>query len=126
MFPDFDAMVSVDERASKARARLDTAMTGIRHTMQVQAKVAENLEADAKTLAKVSEKNESPTGALQVGQFTNQLLSLATKQQMQIQELLAAQFRAEAVEQARRAQATLDAQAATKKFLGSGTAYTPR
>lgn len=126
MFPDFDAQVSASTRASQARERRDTAMAGIRHTMEVQAKIAENIEADLPTLNKIAQKSNGAAGALQVAQFTNQILGLATKQQMQIQQLMAAQYRADALEQARRAQAELDAQAATKKFLGSGTAYTPR
>lgn len=65
-------------------------------------------------------------GALQAQQATNQLLALAAKQQFQIQNLLAAQYRAETLEAARRVQAEGEARAAAKKFLGTGTAYTPR
>ncbi len=61
-----------------------------------------------------------------MGQATNQLLALTAKQQFQIQQMMAAQYRAEATEAATRAQAAIDAQAATKKFLGSGSAYTPQ
>jgi conjugal transfer/entry exclusion protein len=39
---------------------------------------------------------------------------------------MAAQYRAQAIEQANRAQAQSDARAATTKFLGSGSAYTPQ
>jgi len=126
LFPDFDAKVMASQLAAQARARLDTAMAGFRHTMQVQAQIAETVQTDAATLAALSAKSQSAEGALQLGQAGNQLLALGTKQQMQIQELLAAQFRAEAIEQARQAQAELDGRAATKKFLGSGSAYTPR
>lgn len=59
-------------------------------------------------------------------QATNQLLALTAKQQFQIQQMMAAQFRAEAQEQARRATQGAEARAATKKFLGSGSAYTPQ
>ena len=64
--------------------------------------------------------------ALQVGQATNQLLAFSTKQQLQIQSLLAAHYRAEAFEQARRLQAETDARAAAVKFLGTGEAYNPK
>ena len=70
-------------------------------------------------------RSQSAQGALQVGQATNQLLALVAKQQFQIQTLMAAQYRADAIERANRTQAQSDAQAATAKFLGSGTAYTP-
>ncbi|MEP9360106.1 P-type conjugative transfer protein TrbJ [Sphingomonas sp. KR3-1] len=126
LFPDFDARVGASGIAAQAKIQLDTAMAGFRHTMKVQADVAENIEADAVTLQKLSEKSQNAVGGLQAAQATNQLLALAAKQQLQIQQLLAAQFRADATDAARRAQAEIDGRAATKKFLGSGSAYTPR
>lgn len=126
LFPDFDARVSTDARAAQARARLDTAMAAFRHTMQLQAKIVESLQADAGALAAIVDKSQGAAGAMQVSQATNQLLALSAKQQMHVQELLAGQFRADAVEQARRLQSELDARAATRKFLGSGKAWTPR
>lgn len=63
-------------------------------------------------------------GALEVSQAGNQLLALLAKQQLQLQSLTAAQYRAEAIEAARRARAQAEARAATRQFLGSGTAYT--
>lgn len=126
LYPDFDARLSANAGAAQAKSRLDAAMAGFRQTMKVQADIAENVESDVATLAALSAKSQSAVGALQVGQATNQLLALATKQQLQIQQLLAAQFRADATDAARRAQAELDAHATTTKFLGSGTAYTPR
>lgn len=125
-FPDFDLRVRADTRASQAKGRLEAAMAGFEHTMQVQAGVAQTVAADAATLAELSARSQSAQGALQVGQATNQLIALSAKQQLSIQQMLAAQFRAQAFEQARAAQAALDGRAATKKFLGSGTAYTPR
>ena len=41
-------------------------------------------------------------------------------------EPVAAQYRADALEAARRAQAEADGRAAARRFLGTGTAYTPR
>ncbi|MEI9850165.1 MAG: P-type conjugative transfer protein TrbJ [Sphingomonas sp.] len=126
LFPDFDARVRADVRSAEAKARLDAAMASFRQTMQVQAQVVENVRSDAQALAEISAKSQGAEGALQASQATNQLLALTAKQQLQIQNLLAAQFRAEAIEQARRAQAELEARAATRKFLGTGKAYTPQ
>ena len=125
-FPDFDVRVRADARARDAQGRLQAALSGFEHTMRVQAGIAEGVAADASTLATLSARSQSAQGALQVSQATNQLLALSTKQQLSIQQMLAAQFRAQAFEQARAAQSALDGRAATKKFLGSGTAYTPR
>jgi P-type conjugative transfer protein TrbJ len=116
----------MNDQVVAARSRLDTAMTAYQHTMTVQAQVAENVAADAKTLSSLVAKSQGAEGSLQAQQATNQLLALSAKQQFQLQNMMAAQYRAETIERARQAQAQIDAQAATKKFLGSGTAYTPQ
>ena len=109
-----------------ARSRLDTARSALQHTLGVQAQVVGNVRADAEALAAIVSRSQRAEGALQVGQATNQLLALAAKQQFQIQNMMAAQYRAEAIERARRIQAETDARAATARFLGSGSAYTPQ
>ena len=127
LFPqDFSQALSTNDRVIAARQRLDTAMAAYRQTMTVQAQVAENVSADAQALNAIVAKSQGAEGALQASQATNQLLALTAKQQFQIQNLLAAQYRAEATEAARRAQAEAEGRAATKKFLGTGSAYTPQ
>ena len=127
LFPQsFGQALRMNDQVIAARGRLDAAMTAYQHTMTVQAQVAENVQADAQTLASIVAKSQGAEGSLQAQQATNQLLALSAKQQFQIQNMMAAQYRAETIERAREAQAQIDAQAATKKFLGSGTAYTPQ
>lgn len=127
LFPQsFSAALRTNEQVVAARARLDTAMSAYQQTMTVQAQVTENVTADAQALSGIVAKSQGAEGSLQAQQATNQLLALAAKQQFQIQNMMAAQYRAEAIEQARRAQAEIDARAATRRFLGSGSAYTPR
>ena len=127
LFPQsFSAALRTNEQVVAARARLDTAMSAYQQTMTVQAQVTENVTADAQALSGIVAKSQGAEGALQAQQATNQLLALAAKQQFQIQNMMAAQYRAETIEQARRAQAEIDARAATRRFLGSGSAYTPR
>jgi len=113
------------QQVTAAQTRMDTAMASFQQTMGVQAQVVENVQADAATLNSLVARSQGAEGALQVAQATNQLLALSAKQQFQIQNLMAAQFRAQAIEQANRAQTQADARAAATKFLGSGTAYTP-
>ncbi|ATE65667.1 P-type conjugative transfer protein TrbJ [Rhizorhabdus dicambivorans] len=127
LFPQsFGQALRMNDQVVAARSRLDTAMTAYQHTMTVQAQVAENVAADAQTLSSLVAKSQGAEGSLQAQQATNQLLALSAKQQFQIQNMMAAQYRAETIERARQAQAQIDAQAATKKFLGSGTSYTPQ
>lgn len=127
LFPqDFSSVLRTDARVRDARARLDASMGAFRQTMTVQAQVVENIQSDTQALADIVARSQGAEGSLQVSQATNQLLALTAKQQFQLQHMMAAQFRSEAVEQARRATQAAEARAATKKFLGSGSAYTPQ
>lgn len=123
---DFSSALRSDARVRDARARLDASMGAFRQTMTVQAQVVENIQTDAQALAEIVARSQGAEGSLQAQQATNQLLALTAKQQFQLQHMMAAQFRSDAVEQARRATQAAEARAATKKFLGSGSAYTPR
>jgi P-type conjugative transfer protein TrbJ len=115
LFPtDFNQALTTNQRVIDAKARLDAAMAGYRQTMGVQSQVVANVQS------------QGAQGSLQAQQATNQLLALTAKQQFQIQNLMAAQYRAEATEAARRAQAEAEGRAATTKFLGTGSAYTPQ
>jgi P-type conjugative transfer protein TrbJ len=127
MFPSsFNAALNGDQHVADARARLDTSMSAYQQTMTVQAQVVENIAADEATLSAIVQRSQGSEGALQAQQATNQLLALVAKQQFQLQNLMAAQFRADAIERANRTQAQSEAQSATTKFLGSGNAYTPQ
>ncbi|MES2450730.1 MAG: P-type conjugative transfer protein TrbJ [Pseudomonadota bacterium] len=127
LFPQsFNQALTMNGQVVAARTRLDTEMAAYKQTMGVQAQVVENVQADAQTLNGIVSRSQGAEGALQAQQATNQLLALTAKQQFQIQNLMAAQYRAEATEAARRAQAEAEGRAATTKFLGTGTAYTPQ
>ena len=126
LFPqDFSSALRTDARVRDARARLDASMGAFRQTMTVQAQVVENVQSDTQALADIVARSQGAEGSLQAQQATNQLLALTAKQQFQLQHMMAAQFRSEAIEQTRRATQAAEARAATKKFLGSGSAYTP-
>jgi type IV secretion system protein TrbJ len=127
MFPtSFNQLLTNNQHVVDARARLDTSMAAYKQTMTVQAQVVENIAADEATLNGIVARSQGAQGALQAQQATNQLLALVAKQQFQLQNLMAAQFRAGAIESANRTQQQTDAQSAATKFLGSGNAYTPQ
>ena len=98
-------------------------MAGFQTALTVQAGIAKNVEADADTLSSLVTASQEAEGNLQAQQAANQLIALSTKQQMQIQSLMAAQYRAEALDQARKAEAEEEARAALARFLGDGKAY---
>jgi P-type conjugative transfer protein TrbJ len=111
-----------DERVTQARARLDAAIGAYRQSMGVQAQVAENVRQDSGMLGELAGASQGAAGALQAQQAANQLLALSIKQQLQLESLMASEFRGEAIERARRAQAEDDARAATRRFLGGPAA----
>ncbi|HEX2811090.1 MAG TPA: P-type conjugative transfer protein TrbJ [Sphingopyxis sp.] len=115
-----------DQRVAAARQRLDNEMAAFRQTMQVQSGIVENVRDDAQALSEIVAKSQGAEGSLQAQQATNQLLALATKQQFQLQNLMASQFRKESLEAARRGQSEREARARATRFLGDGKAYTPR
>jgi type IV secretion system protein TrbJ len=125
MFPDASSLLRTDQRVAGAKAQLETAMEGFRHSMTVQAEVVSNIRDDAALLSELAKRSDGAVGSLQAQQATNQLLALSTKQQLQLQELMAAEYRSAGIERARRAQAEAEARAATKRFIGSGKTYTP-
>lgn len=122
---DFDRALRSDRRVLEARARLDTSMAGFRQAMKLQSGIVENVRDDAEALSAIVARSQSAEGSLQAQQAPNQLLALTAKQQFQLQQMMAAQFRSEAIEQARRLQESEEARAATKRFIGDGKAYTP-
>ncbi|GFE77050.1 P-type conjugative transfer protein TrbJ [Novosphingobium sp. TCA1] len=126
LYPDaYRQSLKLDDRVAASRARMDAQVAAYRKTVTLQAQIAENVAADAATLNSLVERSQGAEGALQVQQAANQLLALTAKQQFQIQQMMAAQYRADAVRESNRAQEAAEAQAATTKFLGSGSAYTP-
>lgn len=125
LFPgQLQQALSSDQQASAARARLDAAEASYRQTMSVQSQVAENVREDASLLKELSAHSQNAVGALQVGQAANQLLALSIKQELQLQNLMASEFRDQAVERARRNQSEEEGRAMTRRFLdGSGPTH---
>lgn len=119
----YDASIKVSDTANAARGRWQNAMQAFRQTMGIQSQIVENVRGDRDLLSDLVNRSQGAAGALQASQATNQLLALSTKQQMQIQTLLATQFRAEAEDAARKAQSEEAAREITKRFLGTGSAY---
>lgn len=118
-------VVKRDARVAAARQRIDSEMAAFRQAMGVQSEIVENVRDDAEALKAIVARSQGAEGSLAAQQATNQLLALAAKQQFQIQQLMAAQFRNQALESARRGQSERAARARSQRFLGDGKAYTP-
>lgn len=125
LFPRDIAAGSRGTRVAEARARLEAAMASFRQSMAVQSRIVANVEGDARLLGALSARANGAEGNLQAQQATNQLLALAAKQQLQLQSMMAAEYRAASLERARAAQIEAESREATRRFLGDGKAYTP-
>ena len=112
--------------AADALKRWQDAMAAFHQTLTVQSQVAQNVQTDTATLSQLVTASEGAVGNLQVSQATNQLLALSIKQQLQIQSMMAAQYRASTLEQGRNAESETQSQTAFSNFIGSGQAYTPQ
>jgi P-type conjugative transfer protein TrbJ len=112
--------------AANAQTRWQQAMAAFQQTLQIQAQVAQNVQADSATLSGLVNASQGAVGNLQVSQATNQLLALSTKQQLQVQNLMAAQYRASALDSARNAETEEAAQSEFTSFIGNSQAYTPQ
>lgn len=117
---------TIPQIASDAHIRWQDAMSGFRQTMQVQSQIVQTVQSDSAKLQQLVTASQGAEGNLQVQQAGNQLASLAIKQQMQLQSLMAAQYRADALGKARAAADEEAAQAAWSRFIGTGNAYTPQ
>jgi len=112
--------------ATGAQTRWQQAMAAFQQALQIQAEIVQNVQSDSGTLTRLVDSSQGAVGNLAVSQATNQLLALSTKQQMQIQDLMAAQYRAEALDHARDAEEQAAAQSEFASFIGNGQAYTPQ
>ncbi len=125
-FPtSFEHLTRRDGRVAAAKVRLESEMAAFRQAMGVQSGIVENVRDDAEALKAIVDRSQGAEGGLQATQATNQLLALAAKQQFQIQQLMATQFREQTLERAKRAQIEREARESTRRFLGDGKAWTP-
>lgn len=126
-FPQsYGAALTGNQLVAAAETNWNNAMSAFRQTMQVQSQVVANIQSDQTLLSDLVTQSQGAVGDLQAEQAANQLLALSAKQQFQLQAMMAAQYRADALDRARQAQTEEQARLATQAFIGSGNAYTPQ
>jgi P-type conjugative transfer protein TrbJ len=126
-FPQtYGAALTGNQLVASAEANWNNTMSAYRQTMQVQSQVVTNIQSDQGLMNDLVMQSQDAVGDLQAEQAGNQLLALSAKQQFQLQAMMAAQYRADALDRARQAQTEEQARLATKTFIGSGNAYTPQ
>lgn len=94
-YPQGYASYTIAEMSTHAQARWQAARFAMEDALRIQAKVAEIGRADSATLDLLISESQSSVGNLQVAQAGNQLTAMNAKQTLQMQQLLAAQYRAQ-------------------------------
>jgi len=127
LFPEqYAAAATSSQIIADAQEAWALAREGFKHSLEVQAEVVGEVRTDAVTLKTLIAESQGAVGNLQVAQAGNQLTALAAKQSMQLQTLLAASARADALDRARAVAAREQARARFTRFVGDGSAYTRR
>ena len=121
----YSASISGSQMATDARQRWQNSLEALRTATQVQSQAVQNFASDERTLTDLVNRSQSAVGALQAMQATNQLLALQSRQAMQGQQLQITQDRAVALEQARQVAVQERAREVRRRFMGTGTPYTP-
>lgn len=102
----------------EARARWRQSRTAYRESLQVTATVVSSAREDSESLDRLIADSQSAVGNLQVAQAGNQIEALQTEQLMQMEAMMAAHYRAEALERARQLAEAERGRARTRMFLG--------
>lgn len=102
----------------------NAAREGFQHSMRVQATVVEQVRIDGSTLDRLISQSQGAVGSLQAVQAGNQLVALNAKQTMQLQTLLAASSRADALDRTATLAAREQGRKRLQNFLGDGSPYT--
>jgi len=127
LFPDsFDAALTGDDIVREAKARWDETLAAHKRAASLQAQISETISTDSDLLSTLLDRSRSASGNLSVNQAGNELTGLSVKQSLQLQQMMAAQYRAETFERARRMAAEEEARMRFQSFMGSADgAYTP-
>ncbi|OAF16569.1 conjugal transfer protein TrbJ [Bradyrhizobium centrolobii] len=111
---------------ANAQTRWQNAVAGLQDAMRVQATVVGNLDTNRSQMSALVTASQGATGALQAAQAGNQLLALQNQQLADLTAAIAAQGRAQTLEQAQRVAAQDQAKEQLRRFLIQGQGYQPR
>ncbi|MEM7567106.1 MAG: P-type conjugative transfer protein TrbJ [Pseudomonadota bacterium] len=124
-YRDGIAGASGAELLAGARSRWQDSVAGVEDALKTQAGIVGTLDQTRRTMADLVARSQDATGALQAAQAGNQLAALQTRQLTDLTALLAAQGRAEALDQARQVAAQEQAREQLRRFLEPGVGYIP-
>ena len=123
-YTGFAANKSDQELVESARGRWQSSVDAFEHALKVGAGAVENIEQTEHQTSSLVDASQSAIGVLQATQAGNQLLAVQAGQMTNLIALLAAQGRADALEQARQAAEHEQAEEQFRRFM-EGTPYQP-
>ncbi len=123
-FPESYQNLTNQEIVVRAIDQWKMARRSFGNAIRVQSGIVTSIAESKETLTRIVSQSQEAAGNLEVNQAGNQLIALSVEQQMQMQQLMAAQYRMSAVEQARRAAIEEQARVRHERFKGDGSAYT--
>ncbi|MGK9235752.1 P-type conjugative transfer protein TrbJ [Inquilinus limosus] len=124
-YRDLGSDLSDQQLITGARQRWQNSVSAFQHALTIGAGVVNELPATQAETTTLVDASQGAVGVLQATQAGNQLLAVQTKQLADLTALLAAQGRAQALEQARQAAAEQQAEEQRRRFLAEGVGYQP-
>ncbi|MER8764511.1 P-type conjugative transfer protein TrbJ [Mesorhizobium sp. M0968] len=121
-YENFGSELSSQQLVEGARQRWQTSVSAFEHSLKAGAVAVDNSAATQEQTSALVGASQSAVGVLQATQAGNQLLAVQAKQVADLTAMLAAQGRAEALEQARRAAAQEQAREQFSRFM-TGSSY---
>jgi P-type conjugative transfer protein TrbJ len=123
----YTGSTSSQQMITDAQERWRNSVAGFEDALKVQAGVVGNLDSTRLEMSALIGQSQGATGALQAAQAGNQLLALQAKQLADLTAVVAAQGRAQSLEQARQAANQEQAREQLRRFLGgNGSTYQPQ
>jgi len=102
-----------------ARRRWRQSRTAYRDSLVTIGAALEDNEVDAASIADLIDRSQSAVGALEAAQAGNQIEAMQAQQLMQIEAIMAAHYRAEALARAKELAEAERGRARTRSFLGN-------
>lgn len=123
-YPEDYSAWSKTQMANAAEIQWVSARAAFNDTLLVQSQIVQTLKADTSSLDAMLAETAIAEGNLSVSQTGNQIAALGVKQTMQMQEMMAAQYRADALARARDLQIEREGREKLARFVGGSSAYT--
>lgn len=124
---DYQVLASATDRElfAAARTRWANSAAAFKDALKIQAGVVSGISSTASEVSALTAASQGATGIVQATQAGNQLLALQSQQLTELAALLAAQGRAEALQQADRQASRDQAREQFQRFIGRRGGYQP-